>query len=294
MYEVMLNRVRVFPPLAYGASSLMRDTASKKEASPVLDGYVEALRQLAKEKRIVFDDDYIMISKKFMAETKKPKVRLAAISKNTPRTLFASVFEVFPQLLNFISQNTEALLKLQRFSWKKGVDEARRFVDPQEYVFVPTAKGFVSLGDKIDIEGFARKMLLKGEEGTIELEPIGGVLNDVYLIKVNSKRDKKVLVKRFKDWSGFKWFPLNIWSLGTLSFAVTGRSRLERECATSEILQREGFNGPRVLHVSHSKRLVFMEFVEGENLSNSIKRIASPTGGKRDKELSAISGVGEI
>src|SRR3990170_1344527 len=179
--------IRGFPPLAYGATNLMRDTASKKEASPVLDGYVEALKQLEKEKRIVFDDDYIMISKKFITETKKPKVRLTAISKNTPRTLFTSVFEVFPQLLNFLSQNTEALLKLQKFQWKKGVDEARRFVDPQEYIFVPTAKGFVSLGDKSDVEGFARKMLLSGEEGTIELEPIGGVLNDVYLIKVNSK-----------------------------------------------------------------------------------------------------------
>ena len=296
MYEVMLNRIRVFPPLAYGASNLMRDTASKKEARQVLEGYIEALRQLGKEKRIVFEDDYIMISKEFIAETKKPKVRLAAISKNTPRSLFTSVFEVFPQLLNFLSQNTEALLNLQRFQWKKGIDEARRFVDPQEYIFVPTAKGFVSLGDKIDIEGFARKMLLNGEEGKVELEPIGGVLNDVYLIKVNSKGDKKkVLVKRFKDWSGFKWFPLNIWSLGTLSFAVTGRSRLERECATSEILQREGFNVPKVLHVSHSERLVFMEFVEGENLSNSIMRIAaSETEKKVANELSTIARVGEI
>jgi tRNA A-37 threonylcarbamoyl transferase component Bud32 len=295
MYEVMLDRVRVFPPLAYGASSLMLDTASNKETSRVLHGYVEALKQLEKEKRIVFYDDYLMISKKLITETKKPKGRLASISKNTPKVLFTSVFQVFPQLLNFLSQNTAAFLKLDGFPWKTGVDEKRQFIDPQKYVLIPTAEGVVSLADKIDIEGFAQKTLLDGKKGKIAIEPLGGVLNDIYLIKTNTVGKKKVIVKRFKDWSGLKWFPLNIWSRGTVSFAVAGQSRLERECATSELLLREGFNVPRVLHVSNTERLVFMEFVEGENLSNSIKRIAaSETEKSVAKELSTIARVGEI
>jgi tRNA A-37 threonylcarbamoyl transferase component Bud32 len=296
MYEVVMNRVRIFPPLAYGLSNFMNGVAPRKEVELVFHGYVEALKQLEKEKKIIFSEDYVMIPKKFVAESKNPKVRFTNISKNAPRTLFTSLFAVFPQLLNFFSQSTEALLKLKKFTVKREVDLARRFVDPQKYVFVPTAKGLVSLADRVDIDAFAQKMLLNGEKAKIEFEAVGGVLNDVYLIKAYPKGvEKKVLVKRFKDWSGFKWFPLTLWSFGARSFAVLGRSRLERECAISEFLRCEGFNVPKILHVSHNERLVFMEYLEGENLSNAIKRIATTKSReKAEKDFAKIMRVGEI
>jgi len=296
MYEVMLNRVRIFPPLAYGLSNFMNGVAPRKEVELVFHGYVEALKQLEKEKKIILSEGYVMIPKKFVAESKNPKVRFANISKNAPRTLFTSVFAAFPQLLNFFSQNTEALLNFQKFTMKREADLARRFVDPQKYVFVPTAEGLVSLADRLDINAFAQKMLLNGANGKIEFEPVGGVLNDVYLIKAYPNGvEKKVLVKRFKDWSGFKWFPLSLWSFGARTFAVLGRSRLEKECAISEFLRCEGFNVPKILHVSHNERLVFMEYIKGENLSNAIKRIAtSKSREKTEKDLAKIMRVGEI
>jgi len=296
MYEVMLNRVRIFPPLAYGTSNFMNDVAPKKEVETVFRGYMEALKQLEQEKKIVVSEDYVMVPKKFVAESKNPKVRLTNISKNAPRTLFTSVLAAFPQLLNFFSQNTEALLKFQKFTVKRETDLTRRFVDPQKYVFVPTAEGLVSLADRLDIEAFARKMLLNDEKAKIKFEPVGGVLNDVYLIKAYPNGvERKVLVKRFKDWSSFKWFPLSLWSFGARNFAVLGRSRLEKECSISEFLRCEGINVPKILHVSHNERLVFMEYIEGENLSNAIKRIATAKSReKAEKELAKIERVGAI
>jgi len=171
----------------------------------------------------------------------------------------------------------------------------RSFVDPQKYVFVPTSKGLVSMADRLDIEGFTRKILLNGEKGKITFEPIGGVLNDVYLIKAySSSAERKVLVKRFKDWSGFKWFPLSLWSLGARNLAVLGRTRLEKECAISEFLRCEGISVPKILHVSHRKRLVFMEFIEGEDLSKAIKRIAKAKCRGAAKDLAKIEKVGEV
>jgi tRNA A-37 threonylcarbamoyl transferase component Bud32 len=294
MYEIMLNRVRVFPPLAYGISNFFHGNLRKKEIDSVLFGYMEALEQLEKEKKIILSEGFVMIPKELVVESKKPKVRFTNISKNAPRALFASFFGVLPQLLNFFSQNAEGFLKFQKLT-KREVDASRHFVDPKEYIFVPTAEGLVSLADRVDIEAFARKMLSNGENAKIELERVGGVLNDVYLIKAYSNGiEKKVLVKRFKDWSGFKWLPLTMWSFGARTFAVLGRSRLERECAMSELLRCEGFNIPRVLRVSHCERLVFMEYVEGENLSNAIKRIAaSGSKEKAVKDLTNVTRVGE-
>jgi Kae1-associated kinase Bud32 len=297
MYEVMLNRVRIFPPLAYGLSNFMNGATPGKEADASLKGYMEALKQLEKEKKIIISEGYVMIPKKFVSESLNPIVRFTNISKNAPRTLFTSVFATFPQLLNFFSQNTEALLKLQKFQMKRDPDFTRHFVDPQKYLFVPTAEGLVSLADKVKIDAYARKMLLNGEKAKIKYEPVGGVLNDVYLIKAYPNgEEKKVLVKRFKDWSGFKWFPLSLWSFGARkSFAVLGRSRLARECTISEFLRCEGINVPKILHVSHGERLVFMEYIEGEDLSNAIKRIATATDKKKvEKDLEKIAQVGEV
>jgi tRNA A-37 threonylcarbamoyl transferase component Bud32 len=274
----------------------MNGDAPGREGELVFQGYVEALKLLEKEKKIILSEGYVLVSKKFVVESQNPKVRFTNISKNAPRTLFTSVFAVFPQLLNFFSQNSDALQKLQKFTLKRENDLARRFVDPQKYVFVPTAEGLVSLADNVDINAYATKVLLNGEKAKIQFEPVGGVLNDVYLIKAYPKGvEKKVLVKRFKDWSGFKWFPLSLWSFGARTFAVLGRSRLARECAISEFLRCEGFNVPKILHVSNNERLVFMEYIEGENLSNDIKRIATSTSRKKvENDLVKIVRVGEI
>ncbi len=296
MYEVLLNRVRVFPPLAYGLSNFLNGSAPKKEAESVLRGFTEALNQLEKEKKIHLSEGYVTLARKFVAESQNPKLRFTNISKNAPRTLFSSLVGVFPQLINFFSQSTEALLKMQKIIMKKEKNKARHFVDPQKYVLVPTAKGLVPLAGGLDIEAFARKMLLNGENAEVKFEQVGGVLNDVYLIKARSNGlEEKVLVKRFKDWSGFKWFPLAMWSFGTRTFAVSGRARLAKECAISEFLQCEGFKVPKILHVNHSGRLIFMEYIEGENLSRAIKRIAiAQSREKVEKELTKIMRVGEI
>jgi Kae1-associated kinase Bud32 len=218
------------------------------------------------------------------------------MSKNMPRTLFTSIFGVLPQLMNIVSQNTEIFLKTQKINWLRQPNPTYPFIDPQKYIFFPTSEGLVSLSDKIDIKSFAQKMLLKGENANIEVEPIGGMLNDVYLIRTYSNRgETRVLAKRFKDWSGFKWFPLTLWSFGAKSFSVSGQARLAREYAISEFLHNEGFNVPKILHVSNAERLVFMEYIDGENLSDAIKRLATSTDPSTIQNiLSTMGRVGEL
>jgi tRNA A-37 threonylcarbamoyl transferase component Bud32 len=295
MYEVMLNRVRVFPPLANSISDLSGAAAARNFA-PVLQGYIEALEQLEMEKKVSISDDFVTIPKRTIVRSQNQRVHFLNLAKNAPRTFFTSFVKIFPQLMTFFSQNSESLLYVQRLILKKGKENRSYFVDPKKYVFLPTAKGLVSLADQVDIETFARKVILDGKDSKIKIEPIGGVLNDVYLISASRDgTDKKVLVKRFKDWSGFKWFPLSIWSLGARTFAVLARSRLARECAISELLRCSGFNVPKILHVNTNERLIFMEYLEGEDLSYAIRRMA--TSNAKDEigiELDKILKVGEI
>jgi tRNA A-37 threonylcarbamoyl transferase component Bud32 len=294
MYEVMLNGVRVFPPLAYGTSYILCNDASTEKIEFVLKGFMDALFILEKEGAITFSDGYVMLSNSFIDSHKNIGIRFANSAKIAPRALFTSFFGVFPQLLNFLSQNSEALLKFQTPPWRKESSFAKSFVDPQKFIFIPTGQGLVSLADKVDIRGFAKKVLENGAYEKVKVEEFGGVLNDVYLMKACvGNTEKKILVKRFKDLSSFKWFPLSMWSIGVRSFALLGKSRLERECAINEALTRAGFCVPKLLHVSANERLVFMEFIEGENLSHAIKRIALADNWKKiETDLSLIKQVG--
>jgi Kae1-associated kinase Bud32 len=294
MYEVLLNRIRIFPLLAYDAADLVNGLSLNEAEN--LGGYNRALSQLEAEEKIYFLNEYVKISKSFLVECQNPRIKLLNLSKNAPRTIFTSLFGIFPQLINIISQNNEAFVKSQKINWRKAPDQTYLFIDPQKYVFFETSEGLVSLSDKIDIKGYVQKMLLKDQSEDIEVEPLGGMLNDVYLINVRGKgSERKVLAKRFKDWSGFKWFPLTVWSLGARPFAITAQARLAKEYAISEFLHSKGFNVPKILQVSNAERLIFMEYIEGENLTQAIKRISTATEHQTfEGELDSICKAGEI
>ena len=294
MYEVFSNRIRVFPLIAYDIINLT-NTLQQDEQQALLS-YNQALKLLVAEEKISITDGYVAISKKFIAQCQNTRLKLTNLSKNMPRTLFTSIFGVLPQLMNVVSQNTEVFLRTQKINWTRQPGLTRRFIDPQKYIFFQTSEGLVSLSDKVDIKAFAQKMLIKDQNLNIEVEPAGGMLNDVYIIKTSGGNgETKVIAKRFKDWSGFKWFPLTVWSFGAKSFSVSGQARLAKECAISEFLLNEGFKVPKILHVSNAERIVFMEFIEGENLSEAIKQVAASTDpATLEDVVEKVGRVGEI
>jgi len=294
LYETLLNRIRVFPFLTYDISNLANALTLNETLS--LGSYNESLRQLEVEEKIFFLGQDVKITKKFLAHCQDSMIRILNLSKNVPRMLLSSLFGGFPQLVNIFSHNTEAFLKAQKLNWRRKPEQPYLFVDPLKYVFIQTSTGLISLSDKIDIKGFAQRMLLKDKSENIEVEPLGGMLNDVYLINARGNgKETKVLAKRFKDLSGFKWFPLTVWSLGARPMVIAAQARLAKECAINESLRSEGFNVPKILHISNAERIIFMEYIEGESFSQAIKRIAmAPEGETFDVELANLSRAGEL
>ena len=293
LYEILMNRIKLAPLVAYDAPALIKEL--KYQEAEFLESYKKALDQLEIEGKIEFSGDYVKISEELVRLGKDPVLKIANLSRNASRSLFNSLLGTFPQLMNIISHNTQEFMKFQKITWRRQPEQPYLFMDPQKYVFFQTADGLTSLSDKIDIKGFAQQTLLKNGED-IEVEPVGGMLNDVYLIKACSNgKNTKVLAKRFKDLAGFKWVPLTVWSLGTRPFSVTAQARLAKECAINELLRSKGFNVPKILHVSNAERLIFMEFIEGESLSETIKKVAATQIGENvEAELAQIARAGEI
>jgi tRNA A-37 threonylcarbamoyl transferase component Bud32 len=293
MYGTIQSRVRLFPSMIYVLTDLMNEENRERNTSHMLRGFTEALKELEKEGTVVSSDGYVKVSSCFADKAKNPRVRVTNLLKPAQRALFTSLLGIFPSILNAFSQNREILARLQG----GGSEDAKiisQFEVPEKYAYVPTATGLVPLANRTDIKAFARKVLSAGEDVKVTVERLGGVLNDVYLIRARvDEREKKAVVKSFKDWSSFKWFPLTLWSVGTKTFAVLGRSRLERECAINQLLHSKGFAVPRILHVSQSERLVFMEYVEGEDLASVIRRVAgSKVEAEVKRDLRIIGKVG--
>jgi tRNA A-37 threonylcarbamoyl transferase component Bud32 len=290
--EIAMSRARLFPPIMYNLWNLMKKGDGKGDMDYAFRGFSEALRNLEKQGEVSFSEGYVRMSEDFVHRAQKPKVRLISLTKTLPRALFTSILDVWPRILNVLSQDWQALFKP-----RKGADESSimsEIESPEKYLYIPTASGLVPLGNRTDVEGFARKILPADKNAKIEVEPIGGFLNDVYQVKTSvNGREKKVVVKRFRDWSSFKWFPLALWSIGTRTFAVLGRQRLERESATNRFLHSKGFSVPRLLHVSPRERLVFMDYIDGEDASAVIRRLASIRSDvKAEKDLKIITEIG--
>jgi tRNA A-37 threonylcarbamoyl transferase component Bud32 len=284
MYEVMMKKARVFPPLTYSFLNMSQGSLGRKNVEAIMEGYLKALEELEDENIIFHSDGYIKITQNYINYVKKRKSRIPLFLKSVQR-------RALPPLLSVFSESAGSFIREQRLFMKthKKVGANRlvsRLEDPKNHVLFPTPLGPISLSDKSDIEDVARKIIPDGEFSKMKVKSIGGVLNDVYILTITKDgEEQKFVVKQFLDWSNLKWLSLTMWSFGTTSFSVLGRSRLEKEYAINTFLHSKGFPVPKIFFISHQNRLIFEEFIEGEELVEPIKRIIAANKTTRDVAL---------
>ena len=284
MYEIMMMRARLFPLLTYRYLNMLRRKLKRKNVEAIKNGYLEALEILKKERVIFYSNSYIKITQNHIASIKKRKSRLPLFLKSIQRIALPHLLSVYSKTASSLFQEQRIYMNNHRKVIANGL--VSRLENPKKYVFLPTPLGPVPLSDKSEIENIARKILPGCKLSEIQVKNIGGVLNDVYsvILRENSE-EQKFVVKRFRDWSNLKWLSLTLWSFGTKSFSVLGQSRLEKEYAINKLLQKKGFAVPQIFYISHRKRLIFEEFIEGEKLVKTIKRIISANNTKEDIAL---------
>jgi len=284
MYEVMTRRAKVFHPLTYSFLNMTRRNVRRKNVEKIMDGYLKALEELEKENIVFHSEGYIKIARSHIDAVKRRKSRLSPFLKSIQRL-------TLPPLLSVFSESTSSLIQEQRLfitpnQTVRADGRVSQLEDPKKYVLLPTPLGPVSLSDKSDIKDVARKIIPDGELSKVKVKNIGGVLNDVYILTLTKNgAEQKFVVKQFRDWSNLKWLSLTLWSFGTTSFSVLGRSRLEKEYAINTFLRSKGFPVPKIFYISHQKRLIFEEFIEGEELVETIKRIIASNKATHDVAL---------
>lgn len=291
MFEVIRRRARLFPPSMDSFLDLLDKSAKSKSVESVMQGYMKALRELENEDAVVFHDSYLRISKAFIERIKRQRTAFSNVASSIQKALSPYLRSISLRTAPFFVQRRK-LFRSQR----SGRKLPNLLTETEKYLFMPTPLGPVPLSDKTSIQDFVREKVPGGETLEITVEEMGGALNSVFLLRLRRNHEtQKVVVKKFEDWLGFKWFPLALWALGTQSFAVLGATRLEREYSINQFLEKQGFAVPRILYVSPKERLIFEDFVEGRRVTETVKRIIGSTpkseNAVRDCEL--LQRVGE-
>ena len=289
MYESMMRRARLFPPITYSFLNMLRGDVKRKNVELMMNGYFKAINELVEENQITFSNGHVKITQRLINAVRKKKPRLPVFLRSIQRTAFLHVLNILPKMMVPLTQDQQTFMKSHQ--QVEAAELVSRLEEPGKYLLMPTPLGLAPLSDKTTIRDFVIKTVPNGATLDMKIEQMGGVLNSVYLLRFQKNHEEqKVVVKRFKDWLGFKWFPLSLWTLGTKTFAVLGRTRLEREYATNQFLQGHSFPVPKVLHISHQERLIFEDFVEGENMVEVIKRIIS----SKEKAADEVAVVREV
>ena len=289
MYESMMRRARLFPPLTFSFLNMLRRSLKGRNVESMMKGYLKALDQLKEENAVEFSNGYVRITRNLISATKSRKLRVPNFLKSFQRAVLLNLLGILPKMMQPLLHDEDIFSESHR--GHKTDLPLLQLQNPRKHLLMPTPLGLVPLSNRTSIKDFARKVI-PGGPSDIKIEKIGGVLNDVYLLSLRRKHEEqRVVVKRFIDWSGFKWFPLALWTLGTKSFAVFAQSRLERQYAINQFLHSQGFPVPRVLYVSPQERLIFEELVEGEELVEAIRQIIS-SNGNATKEVALIKEAG--
>ena len=291
MYEDQMKRAKLFPLVAYRFLNVFQKSVRHRNAETMMKGYRKGLEELSEEKWITLSNDSVKVTPKLVDAVRKKKIRIPIFLRAVQRTALLHVYSTLPRMLAPMTAEV-AIYTETNPKASETEDASKNLEDPREHVFMSTQFGLVPLSDATDIEEFAEKTIPDATRDNIETREIGGVLNSIYLLTVRTNHEQqKIVVKKFRDWAGFKWFPLALWAVGTKSFAVLGKSRLEREYALNQYLLSKGLAVPRILHISPKQHLIFQEFVEGKTLAETIKSAVSEHGG-RSEELELVKEAG--
>ncbi len=131
--------------------------------------------------------------------------------------------------------------------------------DPEQYLYIQTARGPQPLVKQLGIEEFVAEHYGSGAR----VRRIGGLFNSTYLIEFGGTR---LLAKRYLSWTDVKWVAARIWTAWVKDFSIDPATRMAKEIYFTEALRANGFNTPETVHVNWGGKILYRTYVEGDNL----------------------------
>ena len=265
-----------YPPLKGVFSRILK---SDRGLEAMVSGYVEALKEVESKGLVEFVGEAVRPTKKLVSGV-SARLRSPSFVRLFDRAFKTLVVRGFTGEVSLMDLATEIM---KGFTHLSPTDQDA-VEDPNKYLILPT-------GRMPTVEEEVRRVVEEGVSIPTSLRGIGGILNAVYMANVRTDGVKHVVVKRFQDWYGFKWFPVALWTSGVRSFALRGSSRLDREYSMTMLLRKYGIPVPDVIHVDLERKALVKEYIDGEPLPVYIKEFFK---GSDNPSRSFVSQAAEI
>ncbi|MEM2842398.1 MAG: hypothetical protein QXZ53_00765 [Candidatus Bathyarchaeia archaeon] len=257
------RRAKVYPPLRYSYINLFREDIKERNLNLMKKSFLEALKLL--EGQIVnLNGENITIEQSHIDKIllKKTIKKVVNIVKFSQRAVYSYLIQGKAGRISLDSMAKELTSK-----FIKGLTASTSKVfleDPKKYLYLKT-NGIINLNETSSIIDALREVF---PNKPITIKPLGGALNEVYLITVGQE---KFVAKKYSDWFGFKWFTLNLVALGTKFFSLSGKTRLASEYSVTQFLFNQGVPIQKIVFISLPKKLLVKEYVEGAVISELVK-----------------------
>jgi len=263
----ILRKSKAYPPLRYSYLNTFCETHRHSNMAKVMPGYSAAVERLVGQRVLDRTDEGLIIRDDFVdivlaRKTKDKVVNVVEVSK---KALYSYIMQgraglVSPELIS-----REVASKVRRELLLTGSNLQAE--DPREHLFLKTSNRLVPVDERGTIMDIVMKLR---PDSKIIISPLGGALNEVYLVMADGE---KLVAKKFTDWHGFKWFTLNLVTLGTKVFSVSGKARLSNEFGMIHLLKRNGVKVPEILHVNVPDKVLVEKYVEGESVADIVRKI---------------------
>ena len=147
--------------------------------------------------------------------------------------------------------------------------------EPSEMIEIETSLGPQPLLVDFGIKEFIEKTYgVKKSE--VKLRKIAGVLNSAYMVEFKMDgSDMKIFVKRYLNWTDFKWVAAWLWAIGVKNFSLLAPIRMSNEIYFVNKLMELGFDVAEILHVNWPRKIIFQRYIEGKDLAEVLSSCKS-------------------
>lgn len=227
----------------------------KRFLKGVLRGFERALDLLVEEGIVIRRGETYSPSEKFVKESLSKKPAYTKLSGE-----LGHMFRLY--LSAGLSSPLDSIKDLKL---DPSVLKPVKIPEPSEVIMIETSLGPQPLFVDLSIRQFIEMIYgISGDE--VELRKAAGVLNSAYIARFRVEGGElKIFVKKYLNWTDFKWFIAWLWSIGIKNFSLLASIRLSNEIYFINKLLELGFDVPEILHVNWPKKILFQKFIEGRN-----------------------------
>ena len=261
----MKKRAKVYPPIRYSYVNLFRSNLREENMRKILEGYDKAIDALTRSKMLRRKNGSVVLQNEYIDRILAVKTveRVVNVVEQSRKALYSYLTHGTAGIVSIDIVAKELASKIRRELLH--TPPSQDLEDPKNYLFLRTSIGPVNLNERTSIYDVASKLR---PDAIVAVTPLASVLNEVYLV---SAGEEKLVAKKFTDWHGFKWFTLNLVALGTKIFSLAGKTRLENEYGMNRLLSENKIPVPNIIHVSIPDRMLFEQYVEGEQIVELVK-----------------------